>query len=299
MLRSRLLPVVLGLVLAAGVGQAVPPPMRVLVTNDDGVAAAGIDALVEELRGNPQLAVTVAAPATNQSGTGDQVTAPPDTIATTAATTASGAPATAVAGFPADSVLVAVLATLPERPDLVVSGINAGQNVADAVPISGTIGAARWAARLGIPAIAASAQFGTTDYGVAAGIVGRLVEHVRRDRGLRKHLREAGPDGHGIVLNVNVPNCPGGGRGMRLVTVGRIATPTGYALVSDVGGVRTWSLAQATLGYNDVDCASTQDAAANDLEAFLAGFVTVTPLSDEGQVSSRTMKQLKVVTKAF
>src|SRR3954447_11913401 len=73
--------------------------LRVLVTNDDGVGAPGIDALVERLRTLPNVELTVVAPATNQSGTADRFSTTP--LTTTSATTQHGYPATAVNGFPA------------------------------------------------------------------------------------------------------------------------------------------------------------------------------------------------------
>jgi 5'-nucleotidase len=296
----RRLPWVLAGWLAASVASAAPPPLRVLVTNDDGVDAPGLDAVVAVLQANPKLEVTVVAPATNQSGTGDQISNQPGaTITSVAATTASGYPATAVAGFPADSVLWAVLTSLPEPPDLVVSGINAGQNISEAVVLSGTIGAARWAARLGIPAIAASAQFGEADYADAAAVVGRLVERFRTNKSVRARLREKGAAGRGIVLNLNFPDCPVPGRGMRLVTIGRAVTYTGHALLSEADGVRTWALERTSTNTNLVDCASVRDDVVTDVDAFTNGFATVTPLSDEGQVSTRSNKQFTFVTKLF
>jgi 5'-nucleotidase len=276
------------------------PPIRVLVTNDDGVSAPGIDALVAALTANPQLEVTVVAPALNQSGTGDQISNQPGaTIISMAATTASGTPATAIEGFPADTVLWAVLTSLPEPPDLVVSGINAGQNIGEAVGLSGTVGAALWAARLGVPAIAASLQGGALDYAPAAAFVERVVERFRTNKSFRKRMKEKGSASHGIVLNLNFPDCPDGGRGMALVTVGRAVAYTGHSLDADVNGVRTWTLQRTITNTNTVDCASTLDDPTSDVEAFVNGFATLTPLSDEGQVSTRAMKQFKLVTKLY
>lgn len=154
--------------------------LDILVTNDDGYAAPGIDALVERLRGLPGVEVTVVAPATNQSGTSDRTT-PGDVSALRAAkvTTTSGFPATAVTGFPADSVNYA-LDVLDLEPDLVVSGSNAGQNLGVVAPISGTIGAARTAVRRGYPAVAVSQGLGEpTDY---APSVDTAVEWIERNR---------------------------------------------------------------------------------------------------------------------
>jgi len=293
----------LGCALALGPGVAhATPPLRVLVTNDDGVGAAGIDALVTALTANPQLEVTVVAPATAPpSEPGDQISNQPGaTIASMAATTVSGTPATAIEGFPADTVLWAVLTALPEPPDLVVSGINAGQSIGESVHFSGMIGAALWAARLGVPAIAASVQFGVTDYAPAATFVARVVDRFRTDKNFQKRMREKGKDAtHAIVLNMNFPDCPDGGRGMELVAVGRAVVYTGHALLEDMGGVRTWSLERTTTNTNIVDCLSTVKDVTTDVEAFVNGFATLTPLSDEGQVSSRAMKQFKRVAKLY
>jgi hypothetical protein len=86
---------------------------------------------------------------------------------------------------------------------------------------------------------------------------------------------------------------------MQLVTVGRAVAYTGHALLSDLAGVRTWALDRTITNINVVDCASIRDDVVTDVEAFTNGFATVTPLSDEGQVSSRSIKQFKFVTKLF
>ena len=112
----------LALVMLCGsLAAAARAPLHVLVTNDDGVKAPGIDALVRELAANPNLTVTVVAPATNQSLTADRFTM--TSITATPSSTAGAFPATAIGGYPADTVLFAVL-QMPQRPDLVVSGIN-------------------------------------------------------------------------------------------------------------------------------------------------------------------------------
>ena len=115
-----------------------PNPLEVLVSNDDGFDAAGIDAVVEALRVLPGVHVTVSAPATNQSGAGSKFTN--GSVTETDVTTASGYPAWSVAGFPVDAVRYA-LRTRHLNPDLVVSGSNFGQNIGVAVPLSGTVGA--------------------------------------------------------------------------------------------------------------------------------------------------------------
>src|SRR5690348_7630851 len=131
-------------------------PLRVLVSNDDGVKAPGIDALVTALRKLPKVKVTVVAPATNQSGTGGRTTS--GALTATKTTTKSGYPAVSVQGFPADSVDYALSKVVKKsQVDLVVAGINAGANLGPFVDLSGTVGAARAAAQQGLPALATSA----------------------------------------------------------------------------------------------------------------------------------------------
>ena len=154
--------------------------MRVLVTNDDGVKARGIDVLVEALRKLANVEVTVVAPAQNRSGTSDRSTPDPASLTTSKTTTASGYPAVAVNGFPADTVIWALGGGVQQRPDLVVSGINSGENLGSSVPLSGTVGAARTAGRNGIRALAVSQGCGDPpDYPASAS---RAIAWVKSHR---------------------------------------------------------------------------------------------------------------------
>ena len=136
----------------------VPPAnqtLRVLVTNDDGFSAPGIDAAVQALRTLPHTQVTVVAPFANQSGTGGKTTG--GTLTVTSGQTASGYPAKAVHGYPADTIIWAIDDHgISFRPNLVVSGINFGQNIGPLASGSGTVGAAQAALARGIPALAVS-----------------------------------------------------------------------------------------------------------------------------------------------
>src|SRR5215218_5547180 len=126
--------------------------LRVLVSNDDGVKAPGIDALVKGLRKLSKVKVTVVAPAENQSGTGGKTT--PGAVKATRTTTKSGYPAIAVKGYPADSVNYALSKVVKKSQiDLVIAGINSGANLGPFVDLSGTVGAARAAAQKGLPAL--------------------------------------------------------------------------------------------------------------------------------------------------
>src|SRR6478736_2648135 len=119
---------------------AAAEPLRILVGNDDGYSAEGIDTLVTALLTLDDVDVTVVAPLTQQSGQGGKTT--PDTeLAVTDVKTKGGFPAKAVDGYPADAINVA-FDELGLEPDLVITGINEGQNLGPLVDVSGTVGAA-------------------------------------------------------------------------------------------------------------------------------------------------------------
>lgn len=176
-------------------------PLTILVTNDDGIGAPGIDALVAAVQDVPDVEVVIVAPAENQSGSSDKTT--PGGAAYAAGETASGVPGTAVQGFPADTIAVA-LDELGLDPDLVVSGVNQGQNVGPLAAVSGTLGAARTALRRGIPAVASSAGLeGLADYELGARLVAEwIVEH-------RAEVAD-GSIGTDAVVSFNVPGCRAG-----------------------------------------------------------------------------------------
>ncbi len=249
--------------------------LRLLITNDDGVDAPGIDALTRALSALPGVGVTVVAPQSNQTGASG-------TITTTAfdvlpAATASGHPATAVMGSPSDAVLFALRQLPGERPSLVVAGINEGPNLADFVTMSGTVAAALAAARLGIPAFAVSLGLAPKmDYDAPARFAAALVARYRDDAGFRAGMMLDGSRGVGLVLNVNVPAIAA--RGVRVVPLGRIAEVTGYVRHAESGTRVTWEPVVVMEDITRVHHGSTLTAPATDLEAFVHGFVAVTPL---------------------
>jgi 5'-nucleotidase len=224
--------------------------MRVLVANDDGYGAAGIDALVEALWARSDIAVTVVAPATNKSGTGGQTT--DGALSASDAMTGSRRPATAVDGFPADCLVWAIdQQGIPERPDLVISGINLGENVGPTVNISGTVGAARAAAARKIPALAASEVFNgeNTDFKVGAALVMRWVDEHWAD------ILSGKASATGLLENLNVPSC----------TSGNIRGEVRVPIADTSDGVQ-------------VDCTSTLMNPPDDVTALSAGFAVLSTL---------------------
>jgi 5'-nucleotidase len=176
--------------------------LTVLVTNDDGVSAPGIDALVQSLRKVSGVTVKVVAPASNQSGVGGRTTA--GAVTFTNATTHSGYPAVSVNGTPADAVNVA-FSKLHVAPNVVISGVNAGQNLGPVVDISGTVGAARVGARMGVPALAVSSGTGKTfDYAAGARYAVKWLASVRAT------LPKGPSSSPASVVSLNVPSCSQG-----------------------------------------------------------------------------------------
>jgi 5'-nucleotidase len=224
--------------------------LSVMVTNDDGYGAAGIDAVVEALWSRRDLAVSVVAPADNRSGTGGRKT--PGEISAVDVRTGAGRPAKAVDGYPADCLTWAMdQRGLREPPDVVISGINLGENVGPVVDISGTVGAARAAAAHGVPALAVSEVLdgARTDYTAAAVLVLRWLDDHRAD------IISGNASALGLLENLNVPSCPNG------AIRGVVHAPV--AAVND--GV-------------DVDCASTEIHPPDDVAALNAGFAVLSPL---------------------
>ncbi|MDQ7779058.1 MAG: 5'/3'-nucleotidase SurE [Planctomycetota bacterium] len=129
--------------------------MRILLTNDDGIGAAGLKALHAALSRHAE--VWVVAPRTEQSAIAHAITLKTP-ISVSAAALAEDGRAYSVAGTPADCVKLALCALMTAPPDVVVSGINHGANAGVNVLYSGTLAAAVEAALNGVPAVAASLE---------------------------------------------------------------------------------------------------------------------------------------------
>lgn len=183
---------------------AAPQTLTILVSNDDGVGAEGIDVLVTALKAMPDTQVVVSAPAANQSGSGGKTT--PGELTATPTTMLGGTDATAVTGFPADSVNWALDGGIAQTPQLVVTGINSGQNIGAFIELSGTVGAARAAASRGIPALAVSAGIeDTAGFEAAAELA---VEWIQAHRAAI--LDGSMATTPASVTNINVPGCSTG-----------------------------------------------------------------------------------------
>jgi 5'-nucleotidase len=164
--------------------------MKILVSNDDGYLAPGIQALADAL--SPIAEIVVVAPDSNRSGSSNSLTLDKPLRIYQAQNGFYS-----VNGTPSDCVHIALTGILDFRPDLVVSGINQGQNMGDDTLYSGTVAAATEGFLFGIPAIAFSQVAHGWEHLDAAARVAREIV-LRRFDALQKPY----------LLNVNIPNLP-------------------------------------------------------------------------------------------
>jgi 5'-nucleotidase len=244
--------------------------MRILLTNDDGIHAPGIQALHAALEGLGEI-MTVA-PLTVQSATSHGITFDEPLMADeiTVNDTMSGI---AIDGRPADCVKVA-LRTLwgrrfgeGTRPDLVVSGMNTGANVGINVIYSGTVAAAIEAAFLGVPAIAVSLHIGDRNsirYGRAAQIARTVIDRIL----------EHPIDPHSVI-NVNVPRTESDDAPMPPIRLAEMNTAAGASSFeersSPDGRVYYWACGSGL--------AFEKTTPGSDVESLMDRAVTVTPLN--------------------
>jgi len=225
----------------------------ILITNDDGYDAPGIDALVLAAEGLGR--VVVAAPDREQSGASHALTLDRPLRVRTVAKDRYR-----IDGTPTDCVHLAVDRLCESLPDLVLSGINRGLNVGDDVTYSGTVAGALEAALLRIPAIAVSAAMppdGPIDYTPAATFARRVAERVLAD-GLTP----------GTLLNVNVPSGPA--KGIRVTRQGtRDYRATAVERTDPAGRPYYW--------IADIDMTPTGEPD-GDHTATAEGFISISPL---------------------
>jgi 5'-nucleotidase len=169
--------------------------MRILVTNDDGIHAPGLDACKEiatALGGE----VWVVAPETDQSGVSHSLS-----LNDPLRLREAGERAFAVKGTPTDCVIMGVRHIMPEKPDLVLSGVNRGRNAAEDVTYSGTVAGAMEGTVLGIPSFALSQaySFSTRRLPPWHTAVAHAPDVIRR-------VLEAGIP-KDVLVNVNFPDC--------------------------------------------------------------------------------------------
>lgn len=244
-------------------------PYRILISNDDGFQAPGIRALFDRLKLLGE--VIVAAPATNQTLVGHGFTfgRPMDVKSWET----DGCRWFAIAATPATCVRMALTSLLTHLPDIVVSGINKGENTGVVTFSSGTVSCAREAAYRDIPSIAVSLEEGAQmDYAAAAEFTARLLLEVRK-RGLPA----------GTYLNVNYPARPSGEiRGVLVTRQDNRPPDEHYARrITPERKTQYWSVYRPLTGGQQN----------TDTWAFTQGYISITPLTID-QTASGLMSAL-------
>jgi 5'-nucleotidase len=235
--------------------------MRILLTNDDGVYAPGLRALWAELRKLGE--VVVVAPAAEQSAVGHSVTLTTPLIVQEVLDEGQRPLGWAVEGRPADCVKLALRELLPEPPDLIVSGLNAGANAGINVLYSGTVAAAIEGAFFRVTSIACSLEYTRArplDFARGAALARAVVEQVLARR-----------PAAGSLFNVNVPSPERGPvRGVRVVPQNVAPYVETFDRRTDPRGrVYFWSSPEFGCPDPHPD---------TDVTALAEGYVTVTPL---------------------
>jgi 5'-nucleotidase len=242
--------------------------MRVLLTNDDGIEAEGLQALRSALLKVPGIDLQVVAPDGNRSAMARSITTRRP-LWVKQCDFADGTVGYATDGTPVDCVRLANLGLVAKdwTPELIVSGINHGSNLGDDITYSGTVAAALEGILLGIPGIAISQQSGGLeldfrapgqfDFTVAAEFTARLVGDL-----------ETIPLADATLLNINVP-----GRtpeGVTVAKLGKRVYRDELSLVKEEGAARQYRI------YGDAGW--DEEETGTDLAAVAAGQIALTPL---------------------
>jgi 5'-nucleotidase len=242
--------------------------MRVLLTNDDGIEAAGLQALRRSLLDLPGIDLAVVAPDGNRSAMARSITTRRPLWVKEVAFP-DGTVGYATDGTPVDCVRLARLGLIEGfKAELVVSGINHGSNLGDDITYSGTVAAALEAIVLGLPGIAVSQQSSALEldftsgkgfeFGVAASFTARLVAEL-------EHV----PLPPGTLLNINVPG--GEPDGVAVAKLGKRIYRDELALVDEGSeGRRLYRI------YGDASY--ERDETGTDLAAVAGGKIAVTPI---------------------
>jgi 5'-nucleotidase len=252
--------------------------MKVLLTNDDGIQASGLNVMRRALLGVPGVELAVIAPDSNRSATARSITTRKP-LWVEEIEFADGSSGFATDGTPVDCVRFAALGLVEFEPELIVSGINHGSNLGDDITYSGTVAAALEGIVLGIPAIAVSQQsnrreldfrLGTEfDFEEAAAFVARIVEEL-----------ESVPMPEGTLLNVNCP--AGGANGARACKLGRRVYRDRLELLEEEDGRSRYRIYGADPDYEREE--------GTDFAAVAEGCIAVTPLhfdlTDEASIES-------------
>ncbi|WP_206810569.1 5'/3'-nucleotidase SurE [Paradesulfitobacterium ferrireducens] len=233
--------------------------MRILLTNDDGFFAPGLQALYQTLASDGY-EVGIVAPEGQRSAAGHAITLF-EPLFVNAHQLPFGGEGFSVRGTPSDCVKLAIQGGIVAKPDLLISGINLGQNLGTDVFYSGTVAAALEGVLLGVPALAvslASYQFG--DFQPAAGFV-------------RKLLKDWSLITDGGLVNINIPGTPAEEwRGVKVTRLGKAIYENIFERRQDPRGkTYYWQSGTLTPDYEED----------TDLRAVGDGYVSLTPMHSD------------------
>ncbi|MBH0238971.1 5'/3'-nucleotidase SurE [Methylobrevis albus] len=233
--------------------------MRILITNDDGIHAPGLEAL-ERIAAAVGDEVWIVAPETDQSGFAHSLT-----LHDPLRVRELDDRRFAVRGTPTDCVIMAVRQLMPEPPDLVLSGVNAGQNAADDVTYSGTVAAAIEGTLLGIPSIALSQAYEWA----GEGEIPFETAEAHAPAVIRKVFAAGIPKG--TLVNLNFPNrAPDAVEGVEVTRQGASLHGLGIEARMDIRRKPYyWLFYGRTF---------KEPAPGTDVDALARGYVSVTPL---------------------
>jgi 5'-nucleotidase len=243
--------------------------LKVLLVNDDGITATGLNVMREALLELPGIDLAVIAPDSNRSATARSITIR-HPLWVEEVEFGDGTTGYATDGTPVDCVRFAALGLIEFVPELIVSGINHGANLGDDITYSGTVAAALEGVVLGVPAVAVSQQadqggmdfragsrWGREDFKPVAAFVARLVEGL-----------EGMPIPEGTLLNVNAP--AGRPRGVQACRLGKRDYRDQMELTEEEDGRRRYRIYSEEPGYHHEE--------GTDFAAIAEGLIAVTPL---------------------
>jgi 5'-nucleotidase len=235
--------------------------MRILLTNDDGIHAPGLEVL-EAIARTFSDDIWIVAPAEEQSGAGHSLT-----LGSPVRLRQYSERRFAVSGTPTDSVMMALRTVMPDKPDLILSGINRGANLGDDVTYSGTVSAAIEGALAGIRSIALSQVYAKEGMGDAVPFAAAQAWGAKAIAPLL-----GAPFAPRTLVNINFPAIPADQvQGIRVVRQGF----HDYARGSVVEGTDPRGYQYYWFGLHGIEHTPGH---ASDLEAIQDGYVSVTPL---------------------
>ncbi len=260
-------------------------PLDVLLTNDDGIFAQGIRHLFEVLSLHHN--VTVVAPQSEQSGIGHAFTFNAPLYCQKIEADHEGLiPGYAISGTPSDCVKFALAHLLPKKPDVIISGMNMGENSGTCNFYSGTVAAAREGALWQIPSFAFSCQKAFSQYSQAyADSALHIIESLLHTR----HPDDSGPNS--TFYNINFPDCsPVHCKGVRITRQSLAFFDDRYRVIIDDDGIESYMVAGEK---TDIESSDHFDS-----RAMLNSYIAITPM-DLDATAEKTFDRLKALEHTF